>query len=186
MTSFCAKSRPGGTRTDRTQRPGYRGDLRQDVCGRVHPILGVLAGGDGAPRIRTTDAPRRNPGRAGMGKRRARPAAAVPGCAGWPLPLYHTTVAEFLTADKTRDNPDPKTRPVPRPRLLHEQIVVHMVLESSLLGVDWNDVDTYGLLHLAEHLSALQSDTGYRARLYELGLAVSPWRSGSASARCVL
>ncbi|MCU0559564.1 MAG: ATP-binding protein [Desulfobacterales bacterium] len=99
--------------------------------------------------------------------------------------LYHATVAEFLTADKTRDNPDPKTAALYQDaRLLHEQIVFHYgASKDHWRSVDWNEVDTYGLMHLASHLSALQSDAGYRVRLYELvtgRVAVAKWeRFGS-------
>jgi tetratricopeptide (TPR) repeat protein len=83
--------------------------------------------------------------------------------------FYHATVAEFLTAESTRDLSDRGDLYV-NPSRWNTQVVdvlwrAREEKWSTLSGIEWKRVDDYGLLHLAAHLYALGGDRG---KLYGL------------------
>lgn len=73
--------------------------------------------------------------------------------------LYHATVAEFLTTDKTRANPD-TTALYQDSMKRHRQIADHYWQDRD----DWSKCDGYGLRNLAGHLDL----AGEIARLHQL------------------
>jgi hypothetical protein len=81
--------------------------------------------------------------------------------------LYHATVAEFLLAKETHENPD--TSDLYQVEKHWQECIVssYGAKAASWATVDWSTVDTYGLRHLAGHLYALSSDPNYRNLLYE-------------------
>ena len=63
--------------------------------------------------------------------------------------LYHATVAEFLTAERTRDNDDPNTKALYQdPSKMHRQIADYYWRCRE----NWSKCDSYGLDSLAIHL----------------------------------
>ncbi|MFD9012050.1 AAA family ATPase [Streptomyces sp. NPDC059552] len=65
------------------------------------------------------------------------------------IALYHTSIGEFLTADRTyRTHPDSWVDALE----WHERIVRHYRGDAATWAeVPWNDMDRYGLLHVADH-----------------------------------
>lgn len=75
--------------------------------------------------------------------------------------LYHATVAEFLTAEKTRDHPDFDTAALYQDAVSqHRQIADHYWQYRD----EWTKCDSYGLRNLAAHLDS----AGQVERLHEL------------------
>jgi hypothetical protein len=82
--------------------------------------------------------------------------------------LYHTTLAEFLTAEST--GRDPATRAFYQDSARwHRRIVAHYRNGTATWGdVDWAQVDDYGLRNLSQHLYALSTDVAEREELFLL------------------
>ncbi|MCZ7569918.1 MAG: hypothetical protein M5U01_15225 [Ardenticatenaceae bacterium] len=87
--------------------------------------------------------------------------------------LYHTTVAEFLTAPETATHSETSDLSVD-PSRWHRQIVLaYRGTAPTWDRVDWHQVDEYGLLYLAGHLVALRDDPSFRREVH--GLICQPF-----------
>jgi tetratricopeptide (TPR) repeat protein len=95
--------------------------------------------------------------------------------------LYHATVPEFLTASRTQKQADTAAFYV-NPMRWHKRIAdYYRGQASSWEGVDWSQVDDYGLLHLTTHLYSLRNIEAYRTGLLALARdrdfeAMQRWR----------
>lgn len=74
--------------------------------------------------------------------------------------FYHSSLPEFLTAESTRQDPALQDLAV-EPARAHQLVVsAYRGAAAGWQQVDWEQMDDYGLLHLAEHLRRAGSDAG--------------------------
>lgn len=93
---------------------------------------------------------------------------------GWSL--FHPSLAEFLTCDAQNKAPDVAVNA----KEWHRRIIRHYRGYGSWDEVDWQQVDTYGLMHVAAHIAASDDDPAAGIVLVTAGLrAASQARFGN-------